>query len=349
MKEHRFIDCSQRDEEAAHWVVTLAVGTLAEHERAAFDRWLEIPENLDAFGRLNHAMARIDTARDSAELVHMRSAALRDFEAQDGQPAARWGLSRRKMLAWGGLAASIAVVGAGVATLARDPVHHYATGVGEQRMVMLADGSRLVLDGDSAVDATLARYRRSLVLTHGRARFDVAKDPLRPFTVAAGGRLVVATGTSFSVELLGKTLRVQLYEGHVTLMREGDGPSPTRFARGGSSRADVEQPLSPGAEAVAAVGHQSPAVIRPFPVESGQLWERGQLVFEDMPLADAIAQVNRYARRPIELADPATGRIRVNGVFSAGDVAAFLDGLSALHPVRVTRTDAGWRVERRRT
>lgn len=349
MSEHRFIHCPHRDEEAAHWAITLAAGPLADHERAAFDRWLEAPQNVEAFSRLNHAMGLVDSARDSAELVHMRSAALRDFEAQDGRPAAPPSLPRRKVLAWGALAASVALVGAGVASLARDPVQHYATGVGEQRMVMLADGSRLVLDGDSAVDATLARYRRSLVLTHGRARFDVAKDPLRPFTVAAGGRLVVATGTSFSVELLGKSMRVQLHEGHVTLMREGYGPSRARMARGGSSHATVEQPLSPGAEAVAAVGDQSPAVIRPFPVESAQLWERGQLVFEEAPLAEAIAQVNRYAPRPIELADAATGRIRVSGVFSAGDVAAFLDGLAALHPVRVTRTDAGWRVERRKT
>ena len=41
-------------------------------------------------------------------------------------------------------------------------------------------------------------------LLAGRAKFDVAHDALRPFSVLARNRLTVATGTSFSVELLSR-------------------------------------------------------------------------------------------------------------------------------------------------
>src|SRR3546814_14684556 len=51
------------------------------------------------------------------------------------------------------------------------------------------------------------------------------KDPLRPFSVAAAGKIVVATGTEFSVELLGRETRVILYEGHVAVL---NGSAATR-------------------------------------------------------------------------------------------------------------------------
>src|SRR3546814_17339617 len=49
--------------------------------------------------------------------------------------------------------------------------------------------------------------------------------PLRPFSVAAAGKIVVATGTEFSVELLGRETRVILYEGHVAVL---NGSAATR-------------------------------------------------------------------------------------------------------------------------
>src|SRR3546814_12464145 len=47
----------------------------------------------------------------------------------------------------------------------------------------------------------------------------------RPFSVAAAGKIVVATGTEFSVELLGRETRVILYEGHVAVL---NGSAATR-------------------------------------------------------------------------------------------------------------------------
>ena len=45
-----------------------------------------------------------------------------------------------------------------------------------------------------------------LRLESGRAAFDVAKDAQRPFSVAVGDRVVVATGTEFSVEKVNREI-----------------------------------------------------------------------------------------------------------------------------------------------
>ncbi|WP_163071616.1 FecR domain-containing protein, partial [Acinetobacter baumannii] len=63
--------------------------------------------------------------------------------------------------------------------------------------------------------------RRALRLLAGRARFEVAKDPRRPFAVTAGDRMVVATGTAFSIELFRAEMRVVLYQGSVSVLEDG--------------------------------------------------------------------------------------------------------------------------------
>ena len=55
--------------------------------------------------------------------------------------------------------------------------------------------AKISLDSDTLIEVAYSDERRSLTLLSGRAKFDVAKDPRRPFTVRAHGRLVVATGT----------------------------------------------------------------------------------------------------------------------------------------------------------
>src|SRR6185437_8522028 len=59
---------------------------------------------------------------------------------------------------------------------------------------------------------------RSLTLDRGQARFDVAHDVARPFSVTADGHKVVATGTAFDVDLLGPKLLVTLLKGHVVVL-----------------------------------------------------------------------------------------------------------------------------------
>src|SRR3546814_18739257 len=88
-----------------------------------------------------------------------------------------------------------------------DSTRPYQTEVGERRVALLDDQSRLSLDADSLVEVDMSDRQRELTLVRGRAKFDVAKDPLRTFTVVAGDKMVVATGTSFSVEMVGKAVR----------------------------------------------------------------------------------------------------------------------------------------------
>ncbi len=79
------------------------------------------------------------------------------------------------------------------------------TAAGEQRVLTLDDGSRLTLAGDSAINLDLVDHQRHVTLLRGRAYFQVASDPHRPFLVEAGEARVRVTGTRFEVRRDGAT------------------------------------------------------------------------------------------------------------------------------------------------
>jgi transmembrane sensor len=292
-------------------------------ERALQDWLAANPLHARAFEQAAQTWAAIDRHAVSPEMMALRRDALDRARAAASR---RW-LPRGRRGVWQALAASVAVLllaGTG-AVLRPDllrPGDLYETGVGERRVVTLQDGSRLSLDAGTQVVVRYTAQQRNLALLRGQARFDVAHDVARPFGVRVCDQLVVATGTSFNIDLLGRNALVTLIEGHVVLLpaeREGE-----------------RRELQPGEQLV--VAENRPTVLVPkADLERATAWQRGKLVFNDELLSDVVARVNRYAKTRVELGDAEVQRVRVSGVFEAGDVTAFVEGVTSALPVTATR------------
>src|SRR3546814_10885657 len=96
----------------------------------------------------------------------------------------------------------------------------YATDLGEQRTERLPDGTRIILNTQTAVAVRYSRQRREIALQHGEAMFEVAHDAARPFVVATGDGSVTALGTRFQVRNEGAGAIVTLLEGSVEVRSE---------------------------------------------------------------------------------------------------------------------------------
>ena len=331
----------RRAERAADWAAQLADGPVTPARQAAFEAWLnEDPVNGETLEEIIGAWRAVEHYATAEPMMALREQALasarRSAQSRARQSPFRW-------LPWRAVAAAAAaiaavVIGATGWTLAQ-PVT-YATGLDERRVVALADGSHLSLDADSEVQVRYTSNERRLWLKRGRAQFEVAKNPLRPFSVQASNDVVVATGTAFSVELVDKQVRVVLYEGHVALLqRDPDGPKPILTTQG----AHAERLLVPGREIILSADavHVSTdgrptqplrssvaGVASTDPVRS-LAWKEGQLAFQDEPLSVVAERMNRYTDTPLRVTDPETAGTRISGVFRAGDTEALIEGLSA--------------------
>jgi len=337
-----------RDEIAGAWCVRLASQPLDPADRTAFEAWLqEDPANSGAYDKALSVWHGLQAIGDAPEIINHRADALHALRVANRR---RWSGKVRSRWPWLiAVAASILliVIASSLLVMRAQPAQphpqEYATALGERRAVLLDDGSRLSLDAETRLNVAYEPDRRELILLSGRAKFDVARDASRPFLVRAGGSTIVATGTSFSVELLGNQLHVIVYEGHVRVFRGGpDAATIVQQVR--ATGVASPSALAPGRELVASISGSTAQVV-PADVARSLSWEGGQLDFVDEPLSTAVERLNRYSREQVTIAEPAAGRIVINGVFNAGDTDTFLEAVAQAYPVAIVR-DGGNRVIR---
>jgi transmembrane sensor len=258
------------------------------------------------------------------------------------------------------LAASV-VLALGIAVAVyqyeRTPPNRFTTVVGGLEAVPLPDGSRVTLNTDSEVQVSLELKERVVNLDRGEAYFEVAKDRIRPFIVNAGKKRVIAVGTQFSVRRDGDNVEVIVTEGTVRMESRGarSKAPPAQPQRLSSSRDSPEIVPSVGSPAMVSsdsagsadallLGAGSVARARsgavlvqkaaPAEIEQHLSWRSGLLTFRDTPLADAVAEFNRYNERKIVIEDPSIASLQLGGIFRSTNIDPFIELLEQGFPVR---------------
>ncbi len=218
----------------------------------------------------------------------------------------------------------------------------YATAVGEQRTVALPDGSTVELNTDTRLIVDYSAGYRHLILDKGEAFFDVAKDRHRPFTVNSGAQSVTALGTKFNVKRIETELTVAVVEGVVAVhqARDLEGVADIiagQAVPGGMATQDVEGQYRLEAGAVAMFTGVSQAVTQTeMPdIERIHSWREGLLRFDGERLEHVVSEFERYMVRDIEIDAPATGDLKISGVFRLDDEEGIWRGLELVLPVRV--------------
>lgn len=301
------------DSAAAAWAVRLAGSPLSEAERNELDRWLD--------ESALHAAA-LDEARAAwAKMGDLRFApgALLDDAVVPLKLAAkrRPGAPKRSRLptAWiaaASLAACLALLVGAARLWFGDPyillAADHRTAPGVQRAVTLSDGSSVDLGAETALAVRFTEDQRQVELLAGSAYFTVAPQPgdrSAPFVVIAGQGAARALGTQFMVERQGETAEITVIEHSVeiTLTSPGDATSQLLLASGHSVRYDEN-------------GFRE---IEPRPRDHAAAWRRGRLIFDRRPLGEVVAELNRYRRGRIVIADSELASRRVSGVFDMTD------------------------------
>ncbi len=268
------------------------------------------------------------------------------YAAASQRGPAGWGLGAGRWALALGVAGM--VVGAAAVWQQWSARGTHGTGVGEQQVLVLDDGTRLSLNTRTQVRVELGEAQRTVSLQAGEALFEVAPDATRPFVVRVAGSEVVALGTVFAVRFTAQgeqapdLLAVTLLEGKVALR-----PAPAAPAASLAPQQALE--LQPGErvqlrrQAAASLPVAQPQRDRPV-IDQVVAWKRSEALFEDVALADAVAEMNRYSRTPIVLVgDVLAGPQRVSGRFRTGDNAGFARAVAVLHGLAVA--ERGGRLE----
>lgn len=222
---------------------------------------------------------------------------------------------RGVVLSAAAMAACLALVLA--SGLNQRPGADYHTGTGETRQVVLADGSTVDLDAESAMGVALSSGLRAVTLLSGRAFFQVAADRNRPFVVSVGEMTVTVTGTAFDIRSMDEEIAVEVQSGAVSVVVEHDGRQMTAN-------------LEPGGRASVSRRAGTLAVDAVPPIQVG-LWRSGRMVVNGATVAQVVEELRRHHRGVILLRDQTLAARRVTGVFDVNDTAAALDAVLQPH------------------
>jgi len=233
---------------------------------------------------------------------------------------------------WHGVAAAAAMALVGIMLFYfTDPI--IATAVGEQRVVTLEDGTRLSLNTATKLRVQFTPQVRRVQLLAGEALFEVAKRPSWPFVVEVDNRTVTALGTAFVIRREAERVAITLVEGRIAI-DDLDREVKSQLARMAQSSI-TSATLLPG-ERMTYAADQTPKKDHP-PLDSVVAWQRGQAIFDNVRLADAVAEMNRYNDVvPLAIADAAAADLPVSGIFRLGDSVSFARAVAFNYGLRLS-------------
>lgn len=323
-----FNHLSEIDRAACQWVSIINSDGASDEELRQFGDWVGAdPAHAAAFAHYEGLFVDVAELKDLEYLLEA-AAGRKHAGVIDKLVTAMRGAFAHPLIPVMGIAAIIAlmVVSQVLLNPSINP-HSYATHIAETRDIALPDGSVLTLGARSVAEVDYKENVRSVILLNGQAFFDVTPDPARPFVIQAGRASVQVVGTRFDVKLISQETHVAVAEGIVSV-------------RGSTDRA-VGVQLFAG-EAVSVAGGDL-SEVHSIDVDAIEAWRKGRLIYDNAPLREVVADLNRYASRRLALEASVDETLTITGAFKVSDVDGVIRAVAATHDLEVIPANDGVR------
>ncbi|MEN0035505.1 MAG: FecR family protein [Cellvibrio sp.] len=302
-------------EEAADWLVRMDNRTLDQNELRALDSWCKTsPEH-----------ARIWTV--ACELNRQFSQ-LPDHFARPVLTRAR--SSRRTLLK--SLVGAGLLIPLGALVVRNQPwqplLAQHRTAIGERRELTLDDGSRLILNTDTALDVHVDTHQRLVRLYKGEVWVRSAADPQRSFAISSPAGTAIASSGDSAVF----AIRCEADTSLLTVRRHSVSVLPASAEAENNSVLPTHQQCRFNTNGIEWTADAPTGALA---------WRRGELMVNRWPLEQVVAELSRY-RPGILRCDADVAGISVSGVFQTAKIDQALEALAALFNLQITRITPYW-------
>lgn len=307
MSVHRLPNIRESQQEASEWIARLQADDVSAEDLKQFEAWKRAhPLNETSFEELARTWRRFEQAGPLVRAVAFGQSMGRDV--QSARPP------KRRFLVAAAAAAILATVFTGFYLHLSATPTTFKTAIGDQATVSLPDGSSMVLNSNSVVRVDYSAHRRIVRLDQGEAFFSVAHDVNRPFWVTSDSYWVRAVGTQFDVYRKTSGVQVTVNEGSI---RAGADPRWVPAVDADEPGQRVLATLTAGQQADLSGASVTTRELSPDDLMQAIGWRGGTLFFADQPLADVVAELNRYTAQRIILEGDSLRALPVGGTFHA--------------------------------
>jgi transmembrane sensor len=300
---------------AYYWQAQLSSDLVTEQHRREFESWLdERPENQIAWQEVNAFWTGLDDLTE-ADISFEKNGQVIDFKtSRPAKPRSRF---TRPAL---GIAASLLLMASFIYAQGGFYFADYTTAPGQQRNVILADGSEIIMNTGTAISVNYSEQHRQIILHDGEAYFKVAPDTNRPFEVQTHSGQVRALGTEFNIKT-GQQDETVIVHQHAVKVTTENGK--------------VIASLPEGKQVTFSGNEISP--VTAANLQRGKAWLNQRMIFQDRPLAEVIAELNRYRSGQIIIMNNDIKTLPVTGVFATDDTNIALQTIEQSLPITVTK------------
>jgi transmembrane sensor len=201
----------------------------------------------------------------------------------------------------------------------------YRTNVGQRVEIRLPDGSRMILNGNSAVTLDFEAGRREVTLLNGEAWFDVVHDSAHPFRVAGRFSDTWVVGTRFAVKLEPQDDMIALQSGMVDAVHHDKAQPTRRLAPGQMVRADSK----------------TMSAVSTFDGDEALGWLEGRYAFVGKPFGDVLRDLEDNVPERIIVLNRSLLDVAISGNFRLDRSDALVRGIAAAAGGQVTRLPGG--------
>jgi len=213
-------------------------------------------------------------------------------------------------------------------------IYKYETMKGEQRKIVLEDGSRIHLNSTSSINVKFTAQEREINMLEGEGLFDVAHERNRPFVVRVRDTKIVAVGTYFSVYYKKDQIAVTVLEGRVAIM-----PADTPTGKVDTdiiSESDKTRVLLESNRRAYVNEKGQVKDVEVVDADKLTAWKRGLIILDNTPLREAAEEISRYIVGEVRVASNVPD-FPVTGVIKIRDQETMLQLLSEVVPVTPVR------------
>lgn len=307
-------------EKAASWFAHLQSSDVTQDDHQRFNTWLaESQAHQDAWRYVERVSQRFSILHKENQVDNASNTLTKLQQNKHG---------RRSVIRGIFLAAALGSTGlmswqyTPLPLIARSWRADHRTGVGEYKEMVLADGSHIWLNTNSAINIDYNTQHRHITLVQGEILINTAMDRhQRPFFVSSQHGRMQALGTRFNVYQTAIDTELSVYDGRVAITTKTH-----QHTIGASEQATFDDTNEIQLSIVSS---------------DKSAWTKGVIVADQMTLGELVTELSRYQHGYLGVS-PDISTLPVVGSFPTTNLERALAMLSASLPVKVRSISPWW-------